>query len=145
MWSYVQGLVILAFLSEKGWSCFKFNNFGLALCMDFKFRTIVAKAPKLKVRKFYGLLLKLQGKAGNKVFLPHITPPPSWLGLKVKRLTKILEAGKIFESKANCGPNVITSFLKTSNHFIVIAARHSKWKLFQKKTFNFTSSHKFWC
>ena len=43
----------------------------------------------------------------------------------------------------SCQPNFITLFLKTSNHFIkVVAARYSKWKVFQKKkqTFNLTST-----
>ena len=36
----------------KGWSWFKLNNYGLALGTDLKFYTSVAKAFKLKVRKF---------------------------------------------------------------------------------------------
>ena len=41
----------------------------------------------------------------------------------------------------SCQPNVITLFLKTSNHFIkVVAVRHSKWKVFQKQTFHLTST-----
>ena len=35
----------------------KLNNLGLALGMAFKFYTNVAKESKLKVRKFWGLVL----------------------------------------------------------------------------------------
>ena len=41
----------------EGWSSFKFNNLGLALGMALKFYTSVAKESKLKVRKFFGLIL----------------------------------------------------------------------------------------
>ena len=37
----------------EGWSCFKFNNLGLALGANLKFCTSVAKGVKLKVRKFW--------------------------------------------------------------------------------------------
>ena len=37
-------------------SWFKFNNLGLALGMDSKFYTSVAKELKLKVRKFFTLI-----------------------------------------------------------------------------------------
>ena len=38
----------------EGWSWLKFNNLGLTLEMNLKFCTSVAKAFKLKVRKFFG-------------------------------------------------------------------------------------------
>ena len=41
----------------EGWSWFKFNNLGLALGMALRFYTSVAKGSKLKVRKFFGLIL----------------------------------------------------------------------------------------
>ena len=41
----------------EGWSWFKFNNLGLALGVNLKFYTSVAKGLKLKVRKFWGLIL----------------------------------------------------------------------------------------
>ena len=77
MCSYEQSLVILAFLWEKlswpqfdkdltrktafseGRSWFKFNNLGLALGTNLKFYTSVEKELKLKVRKFWGLILTL--------------------------------------------------------------------------------------
>ena len=37
-------------------SWFKFNNLGLALGIEFKFYTSVAKGLKLKVRKFWRLI-----------------------------------------------------------------------------------------
>ena len=42
--------------SFEGWSWFKFNNLELAIGMNLKFYTSVAKGLKLKVRKFYGLV-----------------------------------------------------------------------------------------
>ena len=66
MWSCDPSLVTLAFLWEKlsytqfykdlskkdaffeGWSWFKLNNYGLALGMDLKFYTSLAKGLKLK-------------------------------------------------------------------------------------------------
>ena len=40
----------------EGWTWFKFNNLGLALGMNLKFYTSVAKGLILKVRKFWGLV-----------------------------------------------------------------------------------------
>ena len=40
----------------EGWSWFKFNNFRLALAMNLKFYTSVAKGLKVKVRKFLELV-----------------------------------------------------------------------------------------
>ena len=67
----------------EGWSCFKFNNLGLALGKNLKFYTSVAKGSKLKVRKFLGLIPmfvavtgeKLVGRGGWGGFLPF------WIGL----------------------------------------------------------------
>ena len=74
MWSCDPSLVTLAFLWEKlsytqfykdlskkdaffeGWSWFKLNNYGLALGMDLKFYTSLAKGLKLKGWKFWGLI-----------------------------------------------------------------------------------------
>ena len=52
----------------EGWSWFEFNNLGLALGMALEFYTSVAKGLKLNVRKFSGLIPKLQGKTDNKSF-----------------------------------------------------------------------------
>ena len=75
MWSRDQSLVTLAFVSEKllqpqfykdltrktaffkGWSWFEFNNLGLVLGTNFKFYTRLSKGLKLKVRKFWALIL----------------------------------------------------------------------------------------
>ena len=40
----------------EGWSWFRFNNLGLALGTNLKFYISVAKALKLKGRKFWGLI-----------------------------------------------------------------------------------------
>ena len=75
MCSYDQILITLAILPEKlsqlqfykdltrkiaffeGWSWFKFNNLGVVLITDLKLDTSVAKGLKLKVRKFWWLIL----------------------------------------------------------------------------------------
>ena len=44
-----------AFFEERSW--FKFNNLGLALGINLKFYTSLPKGLKLKVRKFWGLIL----------------------------------------------------------------------------------------
>ena len=96
MCSCDQSLVTLAFLWEKlsqpqfykdltrktafseGWSWFKFYNSGLALGTNLKFYTSVAKGLKLKVKRFWGLILtfaEVTGKnlVGEGAFCP---PPP---------------------------------------------------------------------
>ena len=40
----------------EGWSCFKFNNLGLARGMALKLYTSLVKGLKLKVRNFWGLI-----------------------------------------------------------------------------------------
>ena len=64
----------------EGWSCFKFNNLGLALEKNLKFNTSVAKGSKLKVRKFLGLIPTFVAVTGENLvggggFLPF------WIGL----------------------------------------------------------------
>ena len=62
----------------EGCSWFKFNILGLALGMNLKFYTSVAKGLKLKVRKFLGLISmfveapgeKLVGEGGGGLFGP---------------------------------------------------------------------------
>ena len=62
----------------EGWSWFKFNNLGLALGTNLKFYTSLSKGLKLKVRKFWGLILTFVEVTGEKlvgvgvVFLPPI-------------------------------------------------------------------------
>ena len=85
MYSCDQSLVTLAFQWEKlsqsqfykgltrktasfeGWSWFKFNNLGLALATNLKFKTSVAKELKLKVKKFWGLILTFVGVTVEKL------------------------------------------------------------------------------
>ena len=58
----------------EGWSWFKFDYLGLALCTNMKFYTSLSKALKLKVRKFWRLIFtfvevtveKLVGGRGGK-------------------------------------------------------------------------------
>ena len=66
-------------LSFEGWLWFKFNNLGLALGMNLKFYTSLAKGLKLKVRKFYGLVPTFVKVTGEKpvwsdVFCPPLPP-----------------------------------------------------------------------
>ena len=79
----------------EGWSWFKFNNLGLALGMNLKFHTIVAKGLKLKVKKFYGLVPTFVEVAGEKMVGkgPFCSPPPPILN----RVNVSLEA--IFEGQ----------------------------------------------
>ena len=85
MWSCDQSLVTLTFVQEKlsslqfykdltrqnaffeGWSWFKFNNLGLALGTNLKFYTSLLKGLKLKVRKFWGLVLTFIEVTGEKL------------------------------------------------------------------------------
>ena len=81
---------LLGFYQEnrffEGWSCFKFNNLGLALGTNLKFYTSEAKGLKLKVRKFWGLIPSSVEVTGKKLvestfFAPPPSPPSSWIGL----------------------------------------------------------------
>ena len=101
MWSCDQCLVTLAFLGEelskprfykdltrkttffKRWSCFKFNNLGLALGMALIFYTCVAKGLKLKVRKFLGLIRTFVEVTGEKLVGGTFCSPPSLIGLMI--------------------------------------------------------------
>ena len=51
----------------EGWSWFKFNNLGVTLGMNLKFYTSVAKALKLKVKKFCGLAPTFVEVTGEKL------------------------------------------------------------------------------
>ena len=88
-----QSLVTLAFIWEKlsqpqlykdmtrktasfeGWSWFKFNNLGLARGTNLEFYTNLSKGLKLKVRKFWGLILTFVEVTGEK--LAGGSPPPT--------------------------------------------------------------------
>ena len=58
----------------EGWSWFKFNTPELALGKNLKFYTSLSKELKLKVRKFWGLILTFVEVTGEKLvggtFLP---------------------------------------------------------------------------
>ena len=66
----------------EGWSWFKFNNLGLALGVNLKFYTSVAKELKLRARKFWGLIYtfaEVTEEKPNRVkvsglFLPITSP-----------------------------------------------------------------------
>ena len=64
----------------EGCSWFNFNNLGLALGTNLKFYTSLSKGLKLKVRKFWGLILTFVEVRGEKLvgwaFLPHPSPRP---------------------------------------------------------------------
>ena len=53
----------------EGWSCFKFNNLGLALCIVLKFYISVTKELKVKVEvtKFSGLIPTFVEVTGEKL------------------------------------------------------------------------------
>ena len=51
----------------EGWSWFKFSSFGLVLGMTLRFYASVAKALKLKVRNFGGLILTFVEVTGEKL------------------------------------------------------------------------------
>ena len=94
MCSCDQSLVTLAFLLEKlsqpqfykdltkktaffqRWSCFKFNNLGLALGTNLRFYTSVAKGLKPKVRKFWGIISTSAEITGEKLVGGPFFPPP---------------------------------------------------------------------
>ena len=78
-----------------GWSWFKFNNLGLALGMNLKFYTSVAKELKLKVRKFQGLVLPF------------------------------VEVTEVTEEKLVAGPFVIFSMLGASSYNFENKGKHS--------------------
>ena len=59
----------------EGWSWFKFNNLGLALGMNFKFYTSVAKGLKLEVRKFWGRIPTFVEVTREKLVGGPFVPP----------------------------------------------------------------------
>ena len=103
MCSCDQSLVFVAFLWAKlsqpqfykdltrkttffeGWSWFKFSNLGWALGTSLKFYTSATKGLKLKVRKFWGLLLTFVEVAGEKL-VGRLFAPPSPILNRVKPL-----------------------------------------------------------
>ena len=65
----------------EGWSRFKFNDLGVALGTNLTFYTSVAKRLKLKVRKFWGLILTFAEVTEEKLVEGAFCPPPFWIGL----------------------------------------------------------------
>ena len=61
----------------RGWSWLNLNNLGLALGIAFKFYTSVAKGLKLKVTKFWGLILTSVEITGKNLVERSYSPPPS--------------------------------------------------------------------
>ena len=68
------------------WSWFKFNNLGLALGANLKFYTSLSRGLKLKVKKFWGLILTFvevkEEKLLEGAFLPH-TPILSRINIQL--------------------------------------------------------------
>ena len=60
----------------EGWSWFRFNNLGLALGMNLKFYTSMAKSLKLKVRNFWGASSSLSRVTGEKLVGGAFCLPP---------------------------------------------------------------------
>ena len=60
----------------EGWSWFKFNNLGLALGANLKFYTSLSKGLKLKVRKFWRLILTFVDVTGGKLVGGFFAMPP---------------------------------------------------------------------
>ena len=74
----------------EGWSCFKFNNLRLALGMALKFYTIVTKGLKVKVGKFWGLIVTFAEFTREKLVGGlFITPTPlvilNWVQIFCRR------------------------------------------------------------
>ena len=67
----------------KGWSWFKFNNFGLALGTNLKFYTSVGKGSKRKVGRFLGLIRTFVEVTGEKLVGTAFLPPPILSRIKV--------------------------------------------------------------
>ena len=59
----------------EGWSWFKFNNLGLALDMNLKFYTSLSKGLKLKLKKFWGLILTFVKVKGENLVGGAFLPP----------------------------------------------------------------------
>ena len=59
-----------------GWSWFYFNNLRLTLRTNLKFLASVVKGPKLKVRKFVGLIPTLVEVTGEKLVQEDLFIPP---------------------------------------------------------------------
>ena len=67
----------------EGCSWFKFNNLGLALRTNLKFYASLSKGLKLKVKKFWELILTFVEVTGEKLVRGTFLPSrPSWIGLR---------------------------------------------------------------
>ena len=82
----------------QGWSWFKFNNLRLALGMNLKFYTSLAKGLKLKVRKFCGLIHTFAEFTAEKLE-GGLFASPSWIGLSLYR--KLWACNKTAKFQAN--------------------------------------------
>ena len=61
----------------EGWSCFKFNNLGLAQVTNWKFYISVVKGLELKVSKFWGLIFTFVEVTGEKLVEVDLFAAPS--------------------------------------------------------------------
>ena len=83
-----------------GCSWFKFNNLGLPLGMALKFYASVTKVLKLKVRKFWGLILTFVEVTGEKL-VGMLFAPPSSIGLNIIKYQLVEKLEKSSKTK-NC-------------------------------------------
>ena len=96
----------------EGWSWFKFNNLGLALCMNLKFYTSLSKGLKLKVKKFLGLILTFVEVTGeNLVGGACLTPPPPSI---LNRVKIIIKNGHYFIYNSKCSQKTLNEVFKSS-------------------------------
>ena len=85
-----------------GWSWFKFNNLRLTLNIALKFYTSVTKGLKLKVRKFWRLILTFVKVTREKLVLwrggglfaspppPPLPSPTSWVKYQLCQIYSVL-------------------------------------------------------
>ena len=72
---------------------------GLALGTNLKFYTSLSKGLKLKVKKFWALILTFVEVTGETLVEGFFGPPPSWIGLTTKAELKE-EQDKIIKLQA---------------------------------------------
>ena len=75
----------------EGWSWFKFNNLGLALGTNLKFYTSLSKGLKLKVRKFWRLILTFAEVTEENLEIPILNRVNITLLQKPKKTLHVLK------------------------------------------------------
>ena len=93
----------------EGWSWFKFNNLGLALCMNLKFYTSLSKGLKLKVKKFLGLILTFVEVTGENLVGGAFLPPPI-----LNRVKIIIKNRHYFIYNSKCSQKTLNKVFKNS-------------------------------